>query len=376
MQALGGVKHLAGAALLLSLGLAVTAGGVRPATAAGSSCRHVPLSPRPGWVGSGAWMENGTELIVADARARQVLSFDPQGRGFMAQPQKLIQSFERGSSPLRITSDSMGRNLFVELDRERLTVLDSNRAFPILRKNLLQESQTGQAAGVIDKLYLWAPVNMDLLSYAAIQEGPESYWEGFVRFPAANPSQFQKLDARNRDASRIYYRLGNPLVSSLGDTAYVLFLDGGSPGLYLNRKGSSELEPMDALDELYGSKSAPVLPSFVRPEDFPAVMRAVERSSMPVGLYGWSGSLYVLSRSPGKGGTNWVMAKVDPVQDRIVASFRIPTHANHLTVIPGPKEWAFLEKGPVRGHKDQDVNSVLFVPTSRIEAASGENLCR
>lgn len=346
-------------------------------------CRRVALSPRPGWVSSGAWMENGTELVVADARSLQVLSFDAQGKGFTARPQKLTEALE-GFAPARIMADPTGDFLFAELARERFTVLDSRDAFPIHRKNIRAESLTGEASqGVrnLDKLLLWAPVKKDVLAYALIKKvapgGRENWSDEFVRFPVEHPDQFKTLVARNRNPSRIFYKLGHPLFSSLRDTGYLLLFDDGTPGLYRNEKGSSELLPMEALDKLYPrGGGSPVLPTFVRPEDFPAVMRAVERSSMPVGLYGFDGFLYVLFRSPSGGATKWVMNKVDPKADAIVASIDIPTRANHLTVVPGPREWAFIEKGPARGHKDQDVNSVLFVPTNRVKATSQGNLCR
>lgn len=352
---------------------------------AASECRRVALSPRPGWVSSGAWMENGTELVVADARSRQVLSFDAQGKGFTARPQKLTRALE-DSSPARIIADPAGDLLFAELERERFTVLDSKDAFPIYRKNIRAESLVGDASQgtrSLDKLFLWAPVRTDVLAYASIKEvapgGQEASSSEFVRFPVEHPDQFQTVVARNRNPSKIFYKLGHPLISSLRDTGYLLFFDNGTPGLYRNEKGSTELLPMGALDALYPrGGGSPVLPTFVRPEDFPAVMRAVERSSMPVGLYGFDGFLYVLFRSPSGGATKWVMSKidVDPRVDAIVASIDIPTRANHLTVVPGPREWAFIEKGPARGHKDQDVNSVLFVPASRIKGTSAGNPCR
>ena len=370
--------------LLLAVSGLLTVVAVRATSrAAGSSCRFVNLSPRPGWVSSGAWVEAGTQLVVADARNRNVLSFDAQGRGGAPLPEKLIRSFE-GFSPVRITADSTASHLFVEFERERFAVLDSKTAFPFCRKNLLEESVVGESskgARSLDKLYLWSPVNMDLLAYASIKEvfpNREPSWcTGFVRFPLENPHQLQPLDAFNCEASSIFYRLGHPLISSLGDTGYLLRLDSVIPGLYRNRKESKELEPMHALDRLYrnGKEATPVLPSFMRPADFPAVMRAVERSSMPVGLYGWGDALYTLFRSPSGGGTKWVMFKIDPEADRIISSFEIPTQASHLTVVPGPKEWAFIEKGPVRGYRDQDINGVLFAATSRIQTAAGDNLC-
>jgi len=374
-------------AVLGLLSITASADAIRPAASAATSCRLVPLSPRPGWVSSGAWMGNGAELVVVDARDRKVLSFDPQGNGFLPQPEKLTRAFE-SFSPFQIASDSAGSNLFVEFEWMRFAVLDSRDAFPLHRKNLPQESlvrQASQGTRSLDKLFLWAPVKNDILSFASVKEvapgGKESSTSGFVRFPIAHPDQFTTLVARNREASKIFYKLGHPLISSLGDTGYLLFFDNTAPGLYRNEQGSQELVPMDALEVLDAGNdgSSPKLPSFIQREDLRAVMRAVERSSMPVGLFGWDHLLYVLFRNPGAdGGTKWVMKKVDPdpKADRIVASFEIPTRANHLTVVPGPKEWAFIEKGPVRGFLDQDINSVLFVPTSRIQTASGGNVCR
>ncbi len=367
--------------LLCSISTALAQAPSRTAGTPSSQCRFVRLSARAGWLNSGAWLDDGTELVVADARDRKVLSLDPGGRGFVPAPKKLFRGLE-GFSPLRLASDSAGKYTFIELDRERFVILDSAGTVLESRKDLTNESTTmksGRGETVsIDKIDLWAPVGIDILAYAAIKQslpGHDATWRtDFVKIPSSNPSSFKILTSPSL-AVRVFYKLGHPLFTSVGDTAYLLLI-GGPPKLFRSRKDSASLEPMGALDKL-NINQAPILPSFIRPEDFPAVMLAVERSSMPVGLYSWSNFLYMLSRKPGLGGgTTWLLQKIDPETDRIVSSFEIPTRANHLTVVPGPIEWAFIEKGPVRGFKDQDVNGIIFVPTRRIEKSSGNNLCR
>jgi hypothetical protein len=99
---------------------------------------------------------------------------------------------------------------------------------------------------------------------------------------------------------------------------------------------------------------------------------------MPTGLYGWEGFLYLLSRAPLQQGhgTRWTLTKIDPLSDRIIWSTGLPTQAHHLTVVPGTKRWAFIEKGPVVALGQQEIKRALFVPADRIRAQSpGANLC-
>jgi hypothetical protein len=105
-------------------------------------------------------------------------------------------------------------------------------------------------------------------------------------------------------------------------------------------------------------------------------METIERSKMPVGLYGWEGFLFVLTREPAQGGgTRWMIHKIDPRKDAVVGSSQIPTRANHLTVVPGPKKWAFLEKGRVQDWGRQRNDRVLFVPASRLRGSLSPSLC-
>jgi hypothetical protein len=136
------------------------------------------------------------------------------------------------------------------------------------------------------------------------------------------------------------------------------------------------VEKMSSFPE--GLDQAPVLPSFTTRDDFAPVMRAVERSKMPTGLYGWGQFLYILTREPLKDGTTrWRLTRIDPRSDRIEGEVVVPSRANHLTVVPGPRAWAFIEKGPVKGFGRQDIPKILFVPSSRLEGATlPQTLCK
>jgi hypothetical protein len=112
---------------------------------------------------------------------------------------------------------------------------------------------------------------------------------------------------------------------------------------------------------------SPQLPSFESPDDLPLIMKMVEASTMPTGLYGWEHSLYLLWRKPEGAKTLWFLTRIYPnKQPRTVS---IKTSANHLTVVPGPNAWAFVEKGRVRSWGEQNIDSILLVPAERIRSA-------
>jgi len=46
-----------------------------------------------------------------------------------------------------------------------------------------------------------------------------------------------------------------------------------------------------------------------------------------------------------------------------------------MTVIPGPDEWAFLEKGPVAVPLNQATHHIRFVKSAQMRSPSLESLC-
>jgi hypothetical protein len=171
----------------------------------------------------------------------------------------------------------------------------------------------------------------------------------------------------------VFYQLGLPYIATLGSDGYLISME-NPVGIYRSRKGVRGLEPLAAFPR--GFEESPELPTLTVKNEFVGLMAKVEQSKMPAGLYGWKDFLYVLTREPEGQSTRWMLFKVDPRRDEIVGSTLLPTRANHLTVIPGPKKWAFIEKGRVEGWVRQQINHLFFVPSSRLEGKMPAVLCR
>ncbi len=353
-------------------GSAVPAVGADAAAPAGprpkAACRSASLSPKPAWLTSGFW--DGGQLVAVDAKYGEFLRLSSDGR---SHAHTLLN--DTIQNPARVSPYDAG--IVVELVGDRMVAFDE-RYIPIRARDV--RSASVQTRRHIDKISSWTPVGngKEIVAFADIQEltGRKGWSNAFVRFPLDNPAHFRPIQDPHRDPSPIFYRLGYPYLTAVGDTAYILLLDSGV-GLYRNRKRSDLLEPVHSLERLaLASQLTPMLPSFGQKQDFAAVMRAVERSSMPAGLYAWEGDLYVLWRARKGGATEWTLHRVDAESEQLVSSVTLPTLANHLTVVPGSSQWAFIEKGPVRAHRDQDVNSVLFVPSGRIRQIKRGDVCR
>jgi hypothetical protein len=345
------------AALFLLLGplLAPSVGA-----AAAEGCHLNKLDPSPTWVGSGAFSEKGEVLLIANPGHGVILPYSRQdGRLLDALPPRLNKTLQ-AVRPQVI--QQQGDQLYLEVAQNKLVTLGTSYAF-MGKKSMVTEGTTGQMAGS----YLWQPVGSDFLSITDIQLPKEGAWWGaIVRFPANNPAAYSVLQWMPlTDPSRIFYRLGYPYLASLGDDGYLLKMD-NVPGIYRSSKKEPGLRPLGALEGILGQ--SPTLPAFSTKRDAVQIMAKAERSKMPTGLYGWKDSLYVVMRQPERQGTRWTIYKIKPEgMGEVVGSAQIPTRANHLTVVPGDKSWAFIEKGPVEAWGRQQVGNVLFVPADRID---------
>jgi hypothetical protein len=343
------------------------------------TCRRAALRPQPSWTESAAWSTSGDNLIVVDTLYNKALRYSKAGRSTGTLPEA-VESMLARLYPLRIRSENS--SFVMELANARFMRLDHNYQ----PQETLDLQDSVRADGLVATyLFQWAPVARDLLGYGDYKPTDRrDYHSGVLRIPFEEPSRFEVLDLPFSEEDRVtrnLYRLGFPLFSSLGSTGVVVGMF-EYPKIYLHEKEEDEdgkvqyrLRALDAFPKVIEKR--PVLAhDFLNPSDFPLVMADVEKAAMPTGIFGWRDFLYVLHRRPKDGSTVWSLSKIDPVRDRLLGTSTLHTSANHLTAVPGEKEWAFLEKGPVEAFGKQSVRSVLLVPSEGIEdLGNGKELC-
>lgn len=341
-------------------------------TAQDAACHEVNLTSKPGWTLSGGWRPDGT-LVLVDALWNTLRRYSSTGVSLGQVGEPLKSSL---LDLLPVTGQTSGSNFILQVS-DGLMVLDQNlrplRTVPVLASR--GEDWT------LDHYWQWQAVGTDIVAYGDVVHGTDradrNNWRGaLVRFPLQNPQDLQVLrldDTEHRDR-RIFFRSGNPYLASLGSTAYILSL-GDRPTLYKHERGSPQPEELRGL--VPGPATSPQLPGFRTGPDYVALMAAIEKESMQVGLYAWSNSLYILTRAPAGRNTRWVLTSIDPNRREITGSVELPIKANHVTVVPGKKSWAIIEKGPVKGYGVQEISRILFIPSAKLLAPlrSGVTVC-
>jgi hypothetical protein len=372
------VLKIAGLALLMA-GAVLPAWAEAPRDPSGANrgCREVPLQHPPGWTISGSWSDDGSTLLVVDAFHNQVLRYSARG-AYQGPVSQLKEGAIQGFTPSIMKGQGSSR--YLELAQARMVRLDQNFS-QVKAYNLKAESQ--REGESIEGIFLWDLAANEAVVFGDIhrpsQQDLDQQWRsGFFRIPLEAPKDFRSLNEISpKDPMRLFYRLGNPLIASLGETSYILMME-EHPRIYRNQKGAAQLEPLNAFPESLDER--PTLPSWKSLDDYAWLMRVVERSTMPVALFGWEGSLFVVGRHAEDGGTRtrWSLTKIDPQADRVVWTMDVPlpSTTHHVTVVPGPQQWAWIEKGVVRGLFNQDIDRVMFLPAEKLRGNLVKNVCR
>jgi len=346
-------------------------------TKVGDCLRAVPTR-LPAFSASGAWAKGGGELMLLDNMGRTVLRYTPEGDSIgevlPSNPAYLKRSF-----PTKMSAHKDG--FILQVHGNQLDVLD--RTFR-RQRIVMATAASSSEAPLVDKVFMWTVLTgekgEEVVAFADVKLGERSWWTGFVRFPLGNPAAVELIQTVDHE-ERTFYRITYPYIAKVGKTAYILRMD-NQMGLYrveAGENGRSQLKPLRSFEEIYRFPSlSPQLPIFRQPEDFAVVMRRVEHSSMPAGLYAWNGFLYVLSRQPRQGSTQWSLSKINPASDEYMGTATLSSvQANHVSLVPGPHKWAAIEKGPVKGLTAQEVKSLFLIPAATNERAPLRgDLCR
>jgi hypothetical protein len=335
-------------------------------------CRIKNLSPAPAWAGSATWNPGGDAIIVSDQVNQELSVYSSQGsrRG---QVPRLKGSPEIAIKPALIQANNSG----YILEHQDGNLLFLNQSLNISRSLNLLEACKG-SSGKIGAAYSWTSVGDDLLVVGDIDKGEKGWSTDLVWVRPNAPSDFKSLNEMSlEDPSRVYYHIGLPYLTHIGPTGYFLLMN-EVPEVYKITDSSTKTKT-NAINKLGFRR--PNLPKISGAHDYPKIYAALEKASMPAGLYGWKGLLFLLIRKPSRteGQTDWSLVRIDPIKDVIVGNpLPLPTKSPHLLIAPGPKYWAIIEKGVYRGVGDQNLGRTILFPSSWIEAGAppGPYECR
>lgn len=106
-------------------------------------------------------------------------------------------------------------------------------------------------------------------------------------------------------------------------------------------------------------------------EEFGVLLDHLAAATMPRGLVGWGGELFVIVRQPWAGG-DWRVLRIDAVRDEVLGTALLPSKAAALFAMPGPETWAFYEAERLSvGYMTNP--SVWLVPAGEILGVDGES---
>ncbi|MCB1057558.1 MAG: hypothetical protein KDD11_18820 [Acidobacteria bacterium] len=376
---------------------------------ADGACRSIKLTPEPYWVSSAAWTPDGAHLLLVDSLTSRVLSYDVNGR-----QQDLTDEYRGidGFFPVSVESipTAAGPKQLLQLTHSRMRVVSFESASSLYAGFDVAppEDEVGTGPGVlrlqnaqnplaVEKVWQFALVGdptssmtqRRLVGFADVSRaagGGKDWSFDLVTLPWGQRDRAVTVSAPTvsapdfDDPVRTYFRLGYPLIAALGQDVFVLRME-EYPKLYQLRgaaTGRTELDALAGLD--LGQRTA--LPSFDRfSEAYPQLMQALvdNPDKAPAALYAQGSLLYVLFRQrvdQPSGGTRWTLAAIDPYDEngdywRGEAEV-VGVTSDHLTVVPGDKSWAFIEKGrAVELFTEQDIPTMTLVPTEQVAGIAG-----
>ena len=310
-------------------------------------CRDVTFSRKPGWTISGGWTADGSQLLVVDPLNDAVWRYTSSGAslGSFSEP---LRSTVKSLMPLK--GKSHGDDFILEVNDGFLTLDKSLR--PVSMKMALTKSIAGPLS--IGGVWQWEPVGDDIVGFVDVHgDHPADladWHSAFVRFPRSNPEKFTVIrdNVSLESNERGLFRTGSPYIASIGTTAYVLTMD-REMTLLKSEAGSSVLTPLHAFPP--GPNRAPIFKPFKTKQEYVDLMAAIEKTSMPVGLYAQEDSkfLYILWRTPMEKGTRWTLSSIDPSRDQYTGSIELPIRARSRNGCSWLSELGFHREGTSKG---------------------------
>jgi hypothetical protein len=332
------------------------------------------LDPAPLWASSATLSPDARNLLVVDALRSVVDTYDLTDVGKQGRQPALVAELTAhdatlGASFLPSRIQGLGEATFllqVEDSIYPFTEGDGRR----LEARRPQDGGSWPALKVADSavrpdlaiggLFRWSASDVGVFAYADLKRAEGGWTSAFVWIPKDHPANFKVVhEVPLESAARHYHLLIEPLIANLGDDFVFLVYD-EVPMLYRFRPAEGLARQLGPVPQQY--RHLPALPPTLGPGSAAANYRVLEGATMPAGVVGSNGALYLLTREPGANadGTLWKLHLLDE-NGQTIGVRKLPTRASHLTVAPGSKFWVMVERGTVGEDLRQDNSTALLV---------------
>lgn len=376
------MKNPLGIVLLLLL-LVSPATGQQVGMGGVSDCSEVPIDAAAGemWVFSGSF-SSPTQLDLVDVLNDRLLQIDASTARYLDGTSSVIEKVITRAfgdfQPSAIATDRKNQRTWIQLVGGRFLELREDNALASTAKpTQLWGTQLEENARLVAVLR-WAIMGDRLVGYGNFRMSDAELKTGFYVTNLKNTSDAEVVVSYPESHQALtWYRMGYPYVATVGNRGYVLNVDGDLSIGQIRREKSSDrfsLEWFAGLPEAV--PSSVTLPTFTTPQDYIDLMEEVESMTIPAGLYGWNGRLYLLWRTKKADSQEWWLSEIDAESGVYLGQVKLPSTAEHVVVVPGPRYWALVDKGRIKGFGMQAVEGVTLIPSSMIENLSNNtDLC-
>jgi hypothetical protein len=329
-------------------------------------CSRQALAKPPRWISTLELNSRANEVLVADPKGSELLAYDLKNWSA-----KTI-SIPVGLPPSSITKIEGG---FLIKDRDDGAILNAEgKAAGALN---LRQTKSGGGTGLGSLYSNWVTRGSRFVGFGSVpradlansQYDPSRGFQlGFVTGRvSADLGQFRDVELLEATENTDLYLLGFPYFAANDDGLFFVRMTTDEPAAIMRVKegATTEIEELSAFPSEF--RTVPKLGPNQGPSSTAARFAQVEQKKMVVGLFGQGKFLYLLAREPDGGdGQQWLIYKISPKESKPLGVVRLPTTANHLSVIPGADYWYVFERGVVRGWGDQDIKTVVKIPTAWI----------
>jgi hypothetical protein len=331
------------------------------------SAFEIDFDRDPLWVVSGTWDQDGDRLLLVDNARQEIL---PIMIDDGARPAISPSLTGTGFSRFNLIHNSSGR-LHVDLDSAGLAVLDASLDISpqSVTKLVRDDFSSNRMDHRIAAIHAWTVLDRYVIAFADIEQQRAPRWvSGFLRIPIDHPEKFSyliDLKLSLGDQMVTYYQLGLKLMDASDTSAFVLVMDDPPYLVIIDISGGTRTVNVQT-----ACGGRPEIPRITGVTTLPTALQALERAEGPIGVHTQDNKVFLLCRRWVGRGVQFSVAEVDIDTGAAIFLNPIDTNASHLVAIPGPRYWAFVQKGPVSTTKSggpfMKIGSTLMVPTKAV----------